>query len=177
MANIVIPYQVHETDDYVETIKWSHGNTKYEIHTKLLNSIELKDLLMHCLDVHNKVNTVISTENHRGPSLHRVFPRTLSLILRAVWDQLITEAAAEEESAEQFKQRLREFIAAHATAEDRYNLVQQMRTSKKPRAIPVQAFWYRTRELNTYITWLPGNEPSLTEPQQKQAFYNAMPSK
>jgi hypothetical protein len=163
----------------VDTIKWNHSNSKYEIHTTLLTSIEMKDLLMHCIEVRNKINTVISTESHRGPSLHRVFPRTLSVVLRAVWDQLIVEAVpdAAEVTADQFDQRLKEFIAAHATAEDRYDLVQQLRTARKPRTITVQALWYRLREINTYVDWLPGAEPPLTEPQQKQAFYDAMPSK
>ena len=183
-SNIIIPYstKVAESSEKMETIKWSHGNSKYEIHTMLLKSIELKDLLPHCLDVRNKINTVVSTEAHRAPSFYRVFPRTLSIVLRAVWDQLITESQEDDEldgneTSENFDQRLCEFIAAHATPEDRYDLVQQLRTAKKPRSITVQAFWYRLREINTYIVWLPGNEPPLTEPQQKQAFYDSMPPK
>jgi hypothetical protein len=39
----------------------------------------------------------------------------------------------------------------------------------------VQAFWYRLRELNKHIEWLPGSEPVLTDNQVKQAFYDAMP--
>ena len=40
----------------------------------------------------------------------------------------------------------------------------------------VQNFYYRLREFNKYVLWLPGNEQSLSDPQLKQAFYDAMPA-
>ena len=90
---------------------------------------------------------------------------------------MIVETANANETVVQFDLKLKEFVAAHATTEDRYDLVQQLRTAKKPRMVTVQAFWYRLREINTYVEWLPGAEPPLTEPQQKQAFYDSMPAK
>jgi len=69
---------------------------------------------------------------------------------------LIVETANANETVVQFDLKLKEFVAAHATTEDRYDLVQQLRTAKKPRVVTVQAFWYRLREINTYVEWLPG---------------------
>ena len=53
-----------------------------------------------------------------------------------------------------FDIRLREFIAVHATQEDRHELLQQLRTAQKPRSLLVQAFLYRLRELNSYVEWI-----------------------
>ena len=50
------------------------------------------------------------------------------------------------------------------------------RAPHKPREILVQSFYYREREVNEYIDWLPGNEPPLTRDQLKQAFFDSMPS-
>jgi hypothetical protein len=81
-----------------------------------------------------------------------------------------------DETANGFSQALLLFIASHGTPEDQHKLVQQLRSPRKPCDIPVQAFYYRLRELNSYVTWLPGNEALLNEEQIKQAFYDAMPS-
>jgi hypothetical protein len=80
------------------------------------------------------------------------------------------------ETASGFAQALLLFIASHGTPEDRHELVQQLRSPRKPCNIPVQAFYHCLRELNGYIGWLPGKETSLNEEQIKQAFYDAMPS-
>jgi hypothetical protein len=39
----------------------------------------------------------------------------------------------------------------------------------------VQTFFYRLKELNDYIDWLPGGEPTLPDAQLNLAFYNSMP--
>ena len=36
-------------------------------------------------------------------------------------------------------------------------------------------FWYRLRELNSYVDWLPGDKPGLNNEAIKQAFYDGMP--
>jgi hypothetical protein len=81
-----------------------------------------------------------------------------------------------DETAAGFSQALLLFIASHGTPEDCHELVQQLPSPRKPRNIPVQAFYYCLRELNDYINWLPENETPLIEEQIKQAFYDAMPS-
>ena len=177
----LIPF-VHEDNSNKETIKWAIGNSKYEVSGRILESMEIKDLLPHCMLIHNKVTAQVTTQAHVGPSLYRAFSRSLSIVLQSIWDQVNDDANADAaidntETADHFDDRLRDFIAVHSTAEDRHELVQQLRgPSKKPCKIPVQSFWYRMRELNGYAQWLPGNEPVLTEDQLKQAFYDAMPS-
>jgi hypothetical protein len=41
----------------------------------------------------------------------------------------------------------------------------------------VQPFFYRLKELNDYVNWLPGDKPALIEAQLNLAFYNGMPSR
>jgi hypothetical protein len=75
-----------------------------------------------------------------------------------------------------FEGCIRSFIASHSTAEDRHELVLQLRSPHKPREILVQSFYYRLHEVNGYVEWLPGNEPQLNENQLQQAFFDPMPS-
>ena len=83
--------ELPSTDDAIhETIKWSIGNSRYEIHIPILTSYETTDILPHCLLVKSKVEAVVYTAAHLGQSLYRVFPRTLSPALRSVWPSLIT---------------------------------------------------------------------------------------
>ena len=99
-----------------------------------------------------------------------------------MWEQVNQDAdnnpaVDNDQTPANFDARLREFIPVHSTEEDRYDLVNGLRNCKKPRSIPIQAFWYKFKELNGYVEWLPGNEPALTEAQMKQAFHDAMPEK
>lgn len=98
--------------------------------------------------------------------------RSLSLGLSAVWEQLNAEANGDPvvnntQTIDHFNDRLREIIAVHSTPEDRYELAQYLRVCRKPRELPVQAFWYKRREFNTYIDWLHGTEPVLNQTQTR----------
>ena len=39
-----------------------------------------------------KVLTTVGNKAHKGPSLYETFPRSLSLVLQAVWEQINTDA-------------------------------------------------------------------------------------
>jgi hypothetical protein len=69
MSTLLFPWKKNKTDAHVETIKWSHGNSKYEIYVPILEDLELKLLLPHCLDVKAKVEQVVQANAHLGPSL------------------------------------------------------------------------------------------------------------
>ena len=167
-------------EDRLEAIKWTRGTSRYEVYVSILHSLELGEVLPHSMSVRDKVLTTVNTDAQKGPSLYKVFPRTMTPVLRVTWDQVNQEADNNPDvdntmTIENFDARLREFIAAHATAEDRYNLVQHLRACGKPRELPVQSFWYKLREFNSYVAWIPGTEPALNEQQMRQAFYDAMP--
>ena len=175
---IVFPFKVPDAEDkYHEAIKWTITNTKYEIHVPELTSFELEHLLPHCLLVKNKIASVVGTAAHQGPSLYRAFPRTLSPVLQGVWQQIITDTPAGEvaETVAHFDNRIRELVAVHSTEEDQHDLLQQLRNARKPRELPVQTFFYRLRELNDCVPWLPGAAVSLPANELRQAFYDAMP--
>ena len=158
-----------------ETIKWRSGNANYEIHIPMLDSIELRDLVPHCLSYRAKIEAAGTTAAQMGPTLFREFSRTLSMVLRPVWDQVLVDFPPPDNSVNSFEATLRHFIAAHATADDRHEAVQQIRVCKKPRAMTTQAFWYALREQNGYIAWLPGTEAPLDNNSFRQAYYDAMP--
>ena len=173
-------FATKDSEPYPEAIKWSQGNAKYEVHVPILKSLDIHDVVSHCLSVRTKVMSTVGTEAHKGPSLYKVFQRSLSLVLSTVWVQINndadTNAAVDNsETLAHFDERIREFIAAHSTAEDRYELVQHLRAARKPRRTVVQSFWYLLREYNSFVDWMPGTEPALNETQLKQAVHDAMP--
>ena len=166
----------------VETIKWSEAGSHYEIHMPILDSLELSKVVPHCMEFRDAIATAVDNAAYLGPSLYRVFPRTLSSVLRTVWDQLnadatINPAVDNSETSDHFDDRVREFIAVYSTEADRYDLVQLMRSTKKPMEVSIRALFFRLKQLNSYVPWIPGTEPQLSEDQLKQAFHDAMPAK
>ena len=129
--------------DKLESIKWTNPDgTRYEVYSDQL-SLELKELLPHCLNVRSKVLKVVNVNAHKGPSLYEVFPCTLLMVLQSVWDQVVADAGNHGQTVANFNARLTDFIHAHATPEDGHELVQQFQGGRKSRELPVQSFWYR----------------------------------
>jgi hypothetical protein len=126
------------------------------------------------LEVRRKILAVSSVEAHPGPSQFCIFPRTLSTVLQSIWDVII-DVGDYNEDTDGFDEALLMFIASHCTAEDRHNLVQQLRKPHKPREVNCLPFYYRLLELNNYVEWMPGTEEFLTEDQLRQSFYDGMP--
>mmetsp|Transcript_24155 Transcript_24155/g.44923 ORF Transcript_24155/g.44923 Transcript_24155/m.44923 type:complete len:311 (+) Transcript_24155:28-960(+) len=161
----------HET--YPTSVKWHHGSSKYEIYQATLDNIEIEALLPHCVTTAAKIKKEVSTPTHVGPSLFKVFPRTLSIPLTTIWDHIVENI--EDKTPENFDAAMTDFIAAHASEDDRHDLVQQLTHPVKPMNVPVQTFYYRLLELNEYVHWLPGEDAPLTPAQIKQALYDGMP--
>ena len=40
-----------EAENYHESIKWSQANAKFEIHTNVLKTMDLNDVVSHCISV------------------------------------------------------------------------------------------------------------------------------
>ena len=171
----IIEWQPDRSTERLVPLKWNIGNSRYEVHVAILDGLETGDLLRHCLEVRDRVKKVVTTAAHVAPSLFRVFDRTISLVLQATWDNVLTEVAERDEAA--FDEVLKLFIAANCSSGDRYDVVQQIRRPTKPRALLVQNFFYRLREINSYVSWLPGTEPALDDNQMKQSLFNGMPQK
>jgi hypothetical protein len=124
----LIPWTKYNSDAHVETIKWSQGNSKYEIYILVLEDIELKCVLPHCMDVRTKVEQVVSAEAHLAPSLFRVFPRIISNVLRTIgtiWEAILQDED-HKETVNGFEICILAFLASHATVEDRHELVTQL---------------------------------------------------
>lgn len=173
-SSLTIPWQKPVNDDRPEILKWTIGHSRYEIVIHILEDMSMEAVLPHCLKVKNRIDAAVSTVAHRGPSYFRVISRTLSTVIQTIWEQVILDNTPDENEAD-FCQCIRDFIAAHSVPEDRYELAQQLRAPRKPRDLPVQTFYYRLRELNSYIEWLPGTEAVLNDGQLRQALHDGMP--
>jgi hypothetical protein len=172
------PNREHET-----TIKWVVRKNKYEIHIPVLCRYELGHVTEHCLLVMHKINQEVGIdEATRYASYVAVLPRTLSVTLLSMWDNVLVEKPIVDDDVDGvhaditgFRTWIQLFIASNATDLDTHELLDFIRQSNKPRTMKVQAFYIRLHELNDMVEWLPGNETKLTEKQLDQAFHDAMP--
>jgi hypothetical protein len=144
-VNCVMPWVKPKNDGYVKAIKWQQDNTRYEIHSWILEDMEMNTLLPHCLEFRRKILAVSSVEARQGPSQFRVFPRALSTVLQSIWDVII-DVGDYTEDTDGFNEALQMFIASHCTAEDRHGHVQQLRKLHKPREVNCQPCYYRLLE-------------------------------
>lgn len=160
----------------LHSINWTVGNTKYEISAPVLETIELGEMVPHCLNICCMVERAVSNPAHKGPSLFAALARSMSHTLETAWQEVVNLAAPNNTTTMHFNDCVLEFIAAHAEDEDAYYLSLFLRQAKKPRSLRVQQYYYQLQERNTYIDWMPGKTEPLTELQLKQAIYHAMPS-
>jgi hypothetical protein len=130
--------------------------------------------------IHKIDGQVGDHDNKKLQSYKQVLPRTLFIPLVGVWEQVVVEYNKanpdEDETLASFAKTLKAFFACHSTEDDWHELVSVIRYAQKPENMKVQPFFYRLKELNDYVNWLPGDEPALTEAQLNLAFYNGMPS-
>ena len=171
------PMEWETPDNHPESIKWSLGRAKHEIYHHTLARFELGHIVTHCLSVLHKVDKEVGDDDDdRFTSYKIVFPRTLSIPLLATWDQLCVDFPLLDEKPESFRSLIKHFIEAHATDDDRHELLDSIRHAHKPRFMKTQAFYYRLRELNEQVEYLPGEEDKLNLDQLDQAFHDGMPS-
>jgi hypothetical protein len=124
----------------------------------------------------HKINACIG--NHlanRFASYMNVFPHTLSLPHVVTWDTILVDHPLAAQDVASFQGAIRQFIAVHATDEDHHKLLEYIRNSTKPRKMDVQTYFSCLRELNSHVSWLPGNNLPLTEDQLNQTFFDGMP--
>jgi hypothetical protein len=77
-----------------EPIRWTRGNSKYEIYSSTLEAIELEAILAHCKLVKHKIKRVVSTAAHLGPSYFEVFPRILEQEMEDAWEPAVAALGA-----------------------------------------------------------------------------------
>ena len=173
---VFIPWSKPEVGTAL-TIKWKISTTGYEISSPTLDSIQLHEVLPHCVDTRRKIEQVVSTPAHLGPSLFCVFSRTLSTLLGGVWDQIVQSDNNPPNTVVAFESCIRSFIEVHGSEGDQHDLLQQLRNGSKPRDMSVQSWWYERRRLNSYVQLLQGNEVALTDNEEKQAIFDGHPEK
>jgi len=142
LDNAMWQFMPKEEDGHYETIKWTHThnqiNSRYEINIPILDSLEPQDVLTHCLNVISKVETATAAEDAiRAYAFFNVFPRTLSTVIQPTWQQVIDDAADDDnvqhdqEHREHFDSCLMEFIACHMTADDTYEFKQLLQEASQ----------------------------------------------
>lgn len=83
-THLLFSWQKPKNKGPIEGIKWQPGTGRYEIHSMILEDLEL-ELLPYCVEEYHKMQTV-ETANHLGPLLFQVFPHTLCTVLQSISD-------------------------------------------------------------------------------------------
>jgi hypothetical protein len=152
-----------------ETIKWTISKEKYKIYHGLCNRFELHEIMLHCLMVMHKIDGQVGDHDNKKLQTYKtVLPWTLSIPLVRVWEQVVVEYNQdnldEEESLGTFAQIPKKFFAAHLTEDDQHELVSVICYAVKLEKMKVQPFFCWLKELNGYVSWLPGENLSYLMP-------------
>ena len=92
---MVIPFNMTDaaSSKPKQTLKWSINNTRFEVSTTILDSVEIQELVPHCVEWRDQIlSRTVFTEAHKAHSLYRNFGRTLSSTLHNTWSQLLEDA-------------------------------------------------------------------------------------
>ena len=130
-TTMVIPFNMNDAASLKpkQTLKWSINNTKYEVSTTIHDSVEIQELVPHCVEWRDQIlSRTVFTEAHKAHSLYRNFGHALSSILHNTWSKLLEDADNDPnvdntETVAHFDACLKEFMAEFFTAEDRCDLV------------------------------------------------------
>jgi hypothetical protein len=104
-----------------------------------LESLDLQELIPHCLRVKSKIEFAVGNKSHKGQSYFKVLPRTLSMMLEPVWNHLMEEAMNDNdiddaETEAKFDLCLKEFISVHSShriAMNGYSLFEMKRSQER----------------------------------------------
>jgi hypothetical protein len=137
------------------TMLWQQNNACYEIHSWILEDMDLETLLPHWLNIREEILAVSQNEDQNPdplnfPSFQEHSPSVRLGCSRGRWLH---------QKSRSFDEALVTFIASHCTTEEMHELVRQLHHQHKPRDITnVQPFYYRLLKLNSYIELIPGME-------------------
>jgi hypothetical protein len=175
--NAGFPLELDPTAVCYETLNWTLPLGKLEVYVPLLAKYDWHDIVSHCVTAMFHIEAKVTTPAERYLLYQDVFPRTLSIPLRATWDNIVAEhpLKAGTRNVQGFQGLICLFIKAHATDDDRCELVDYLRHAPKPRTMGVCPYYYRLRDLNKQVPWLPGTKAKLTTIQLDQAFHDGMP--
>jgi hypothetical protein len=100
----------------------------------------------YCLTVMHKIDGQVGDyDNKKLQSYKTVMPRTLSIPLVGVWEQVVAKYEVdnldEDESLATFTQMLKKFFVGHLTEDDRHELVSVIQYAIKPEGMIVQPFF------------------------------------
>eukprot|EP00543_Licmophora_paradoxa_P000336 CAMPEP_0202441084 /NCGR_PEP_ID=MMETSP1360-20130828/364_1 /ASSEMBLY_ACC=CAM_ASM_000848 /TAXON_ID=515479 /ORGANISM="Licmophora paradoxa, Strain CCMP2313" /LENGTH=127 /DNA_ID=CAMNT_0049055819 /DNA_START=287 /DNA_END=667 /DNA_ORIENTATION=+ len=127
MANYFSLYKTVDVNRQVP-FKWQQVNSRYEIYAAHLGTYNMDVLIPHCIAVKKRVESTVTTEAHLGPSLYKVFPRTIEGPLPSVWQSIVDErgVGVQHQTEENFDEDIKSFIQEHCPEQCRYQLVQQL---------------------------------------------------
>jgi hypothetical protein len=181
---LIFPWEETYCDESHEKTSWKVENVWYVIYQATLKQFEAHLVVPHILSVKNKIEQVMEKEDHFGPSLFQVFPRTLKPIVEEQWNRIVTKVEEETRARGEATKRTGEFfhvcakafVEKFVTPEETHLALQQLCMAKKPRNVDTRSFMFRMQVINSYLPWLPGNLSMVNEDEElKHFYYNAMP--
>lgn len=140
----------------------------------VLYKCDMGSIISHTMHVMHKINLQVVTDENLWASSYWVFLQTIFIQLLAIWDTIAINFPSPNIVAG-FQTHMRHVIEVHATDEDWHDLLELIKTTRKPRSMKLQAFFYWLWELNEQVNWLLRLEDKLTDEQLNQVFFMAYP--
>ena len=71
----IFPLVYKILDTKLQNVKWTYNASKYEVYTTILDKTELSEFVLYCLELKDKIVTIIGIKNHKYPSHFKITPR------------------------------------------------------------------------------------------------------
>ena len=148
---------------------------RISITIPILTDSEPASIVTHIFLFNDKMQ-----QNAASAAIHfKLFPRSLSTILRMTWNSCCEEFEDDDAlhmTDECFEEVSKSFVDEYASEHTRDDALRQLRNARKPRGLSVPNFLNRLKLLNKMTAYLPGDTATLPDEEIKTVFYNAMPA-
>ena len=143
----------------------------------ILRSIEAQQLIPHCLEFRTRMPHSTLADTHMGAQMIEQFPH--AHIMGFAWRQVFSDFPPPDKSTASIDELLQHFIAAHCDENDGADLIDQLRTTNKPRWLFIGSRRQQYEQICSYpyvyVKWFPGTAATLTADKQHQAFLHGYP--
>ena len=146
-----------------------------EIHTHVCDSTDVAVLCPHIRDLKHKIDQVVTNIAHRGPSYFQLITCSLGTDLATTWAETMIDHPPAARTVNEFDATVHHFMTNYVVDNQCHELLQFLRTARKPVNMSVVDTINNVRRLNGYVTMFEGVENPLNNCELLQAFFNIMP--
>ncbi|CAJ1953575.1 unnamed protein product [Cylindrotheca closterium] len=147
-----------------------------------LKKLDITQMSLHkCVDFAQTLLDDVTLEVGRnddellGRALNKFWSKALPPLERQVWEALPNYMDMDEESVENWKNKVRDWILTKCTEEDAAAVLNQLRTWRKPRSATIMDNQMYMKKVNSAIPYMSEALDPFDKEEFKRVFFNAHP--